>query len=195
MTMTDSSPRKEIKKGVRTLAVASAPVKGKRSTLAIGVVQKEYSVEGVLSTRIEVDGDDASAKIAKMLSRSRFAQQVKIIALDGAAIAGLNIVDPDYLKGRLGVHLLFITRHKPRSSALKRAIIAFGKEKGKSIAHKLKAHSELNSLYGFFFEGFYIVTDLSESHAKLVAESAISALRLAHIIARGVATGESKGRI
>ncbi|MGC8478337.1 MAG: DUF99 family protein [Candidatus Micrarchaeia archaeon] len=184
-----------IKKGVRILAIASGPVEGKRSTIAIGVIQNGNNIEGILSTRIAVDGDDASAKIAKMVLKSKFARQIRIVAFDGAAIAGLNIIDTECLRKKLGVHVLFATRHKPRKEALKNAIKAFGKAEGKSTKRKLEAYEKLRFLNDFQLAGFRVLSSMNESSARLVAESTIGALRLAHMIARGISTGESKGRI
>ena len=44
-------------------------------------------------------------------------------------------------------------------------------------------------------DGFYFQSSLSEPYLKRFGKSAFEALRIAHIIARGISTGESKGRL
>jgi endonuclease V-like protein UPF0215 family len=185
----------ESKKGIRILAVASGPIEKRKRALVIGVVERERIVEGILSCSVEVDGDDATRSMEDMLRSSKFRELVKIIALDGAALAGLNIVNVEELGKRLGVHLMLITRHKPGKGRLERAIKKFGKANGLDVSQKLVACGNLKSLDIFHEEGIYIMTDLEESSTRRLAPTAFEALRLAHLIARGIATGESKGRI
>lgn len=49
-----------MKGGVRMLALASGPIYGRkrRRTLVVGVVGRAGTVEGVLSGRVTIDGDD-----------------------------------------------------------------------------------------------------------------------------------------
>ncbi|MEM3227400.1 MAG: DUF99 family protein [Candidatus Micrarchaeaceae archaeon] len=183
------------KRGVRILAVASGPIEGRKRTIAVGVVKNGVAIEGILSCMVEVDGNDSAKNIIGMVESSKFRSLIKVIVLDGAALAGLNIVNLNELRGRLGVHVMLITRHKPRSKALRRAIVRFGKNGGKGVEGKLAAYKSLEALVGFEGKAFYAMSDIKGKIAQEIAGYAFEALRLAHMIARGVATGESRGRI
>ncbi|MEM3827503.1 MAG: DUF99 family protein [Candidatus Micrarchaeaceae archaeon] len=183
------------KRGVRILAVASGPIEGRKRTIAVGVVKNGVAIEGILSCMVEVDGNDSAKNIIGMVESSKFRSLIKVIVFDGAALAGLNIVNVNELRDRLDVHVMLITRHKPRSKALRRAIVRFGKNGGKGVEGKLAAYKSLEALVGFEGKAFYAMSDIKGKIAQEIADYAFEALRLAHMIARGVATGESRGRI
>jgi hypothetical protein len=177
-----------MKQGIRILALATAPIQKKRRTLLVGVVGREGVVEGVVSTTIAVDGGDSSGKIARLFNRSRFNDQVRLIVMNGAALAGLNMVDYNELESRTGVKVASVTRTKPHPSQLAAAI----RRNGKLVRERLALISEFKRLKHYKAEGFYI-----QSNAEIgaLAKESIALLRMAHMIARGVSTGESKGRV
>ncbi len=183
------------KKGVRILAVASGPVEGRSKTIAVGVVQREMTTEGILSTSVEVDGTDSTAKILKMLVESKFRQQVKILAFDGVALAGLNLVDAARIAKESGATVLLLTRKRPRRNALEKALREYSKAKGTNISGRLSILNYVDGLTSYKSSGFYVKSTAKMKESDETVASAFEALRLAHMIARGISSGESRGRV
>ncbi len=186
-----------LKSGLRILAVASGPIyKRKRArTLLIGVVGREGTVEGVLSANITVDGDDATKSIAGMLKRSRFKEQVKIIASNGIALAGLNVIDINMLEKATGVPTLILTRSRPSPKALFEAVTKYAEASKLPVSSKLKTIKKANERKFVKVSGFYVQSALSAEDLNTLSTTAFQMLRLAHMIAKGISTGESTGRI
>ncbi len=179
-----------MKRGARIAAFSSGPIKrgSGAKVLMVGVVAREGKVEGILSGRITTDGSDATRTMAKLIESSRFRYQVKAVALNGVALAGLNVVDLKAL-GKQGYDYLILTRYRQRPSLLVRAIRLArggGKEKERLVAEHAAARQRKE-------EGFY--TRASFRVPKGMVAEAYGALRLSHLISNGVSTGESKGRI
>ncbi|MCL4390989.1 MAG: DUF99 family protein [Candidatus Micrarchaeaceae archaeon] len=191
-----------MKSGIRIAAAASGPIKGRKSTLLVIVVYREGIVEGVLSDTIGVDSSDSSKKIISRIRRSRFKDQVKMLALNGIALAGLNVVDVHSVSKALGVEFIILTRKKPHKDLLIKAVerIKGDSKVGTKAAIAAKRDIGLIDSVGMLqikkVNGFYAQSslDLGKSDSGLVM-SAFEALRIAHLIANGVETGESKGRI
>ncbi|MCL4371901.1 DUF99 family protein [Candidatus Marsarchaeota archaeon] len=186
-----------MKEGVRFLAVASGPIyeRKKKETLLVGVIGRMGVIEGILSDRVDIDGNNAAQKIAKMARKSRFCDQIKAVAINGIAIAGLNVVDVKTLERRLGVPVVIITRKKPDFKALEKAIMNPKDKDADSARGKVEIVKMLNLERPFRKAGgFYVQADNRINYGKGVA-TAFELLRIAHMIANGVSTGISKGRI
>lgn len=183
-----------MKKGVRILALEDSPFSKKGGkALIIGLVGRDSIVEGMLSFSVDVDGSDSTEMILKSLRRSRFFSQVRVIALNGITLAGLNIVDVHRLSDDLGVSIVAITRKKPHARLLS---VAIGK-RGRDVKEK---KAMLKSLWGEIglkrTQGYYVqyLAGIEEPSDELVRVSA-GMLRLAHIIASGLGRGESSGMV
>jgi hypothetical protein len=191
-----------MKSGIRIAAAASGPIKGRKSTLLVIVVYREGIVEGVLSDKIGVDSSDSSKKIISRIRRSRFKDQVKVLALNGIALAGLNVVDVHSVSKALGVEFIILTRKKPHKDLLIKAVERIEGESKEGTKAAIAAKRDIGLINGVGMlqikkiNGFYAQSslDLGKSDSGLVM-SAFEALRIAHLIANGVETGESKGRI
>jgi uncharacterized protein len=183
-----------MKKGIRILAIdGSAYGKTDADSLIIGVVGREDGVEGVISFRVGVDGSDATDKIIGSVSRSRFADQIRLVAVHGITLAGLNLVDIIRLNRDLKIPIVSIVRRKPHRKELEKAIRASknGIERKLHLLKSIHENSETFRKDGFYFQ----CAGASKKDLAEVSEGAIGFLRLAHIVANGVARGESKGRI
>lgn len=188
-----------MKSGIRIAAAASGPIGGRKSALLVIVVYREGTLEGVLSGSIGVDLSDSGRKIASIISRSRFGDQVKLLALNGIALAGLNVVDVNAVKKALKANFLILTRKKPHKELL---IEAIGKREGVGTARKSEASRKkhiveaISNLPILRYAGFYVQSDLDiNKENKDIIRASFEALRIAHLIANGIITGESKGRI
>ncbi|MGC8669802.1 MAG: DUF99 family protein [Candidatus Micrarchaeia archaeon] len=190
---------RSIKTGVRLAAIASGQIGENKHTVSgrtvlIAVIAKKSEVEGVLSSTVAINGTDSSNKILEMIKKSRFGNQVRLVVLNGIALAGLNVVDATKLS-KNGFEVMVITRHKPRPSKLVHALSVFAKkskvdvEERKGIVRDFAKNKPLHA------NGFYVQSMLNENNAIALSGYAIGALRLAHMIASGISKGESKGRI
>jgi hypothetical protein len=184
-----------MKSGVRILAVASGPIAKGRSTLMVGVIGRDGTVEAVLSRKVAVDGTDSTDKITDMIRRTRFGEQVRIITANGIAIAGLNVIDVRELERLTGKKVLILTRKRPHPGQLVDALVKNGKREGVDAGKQVAIVRDYAKNAPKKRFGFYLHTTLGDADAKRFAKGAFEMLRLAHLIARGVSTGESKGRI
>jgi endonuclease V-like protein UPF0215 family len=184
-----------MKTGVRILAVASGPIAKGGDTLLVGVIGRNNIVEAVLSRRVKVDGRDSTAKITSMVRKSRFGEQVRVVAINGIAVAGLNVIDVRGLEKATGKKVLIITRKRPHPGQLIDALVKNGNTAGIGTGRQVWLVKEYAKNPPKRLLGFYVHTSMDDPDVKHLSRSAFGMLRLAHLIARGVSTGESKGRI
>ena len=94
--MPETSTCSMVKKQIRVLGIDDAHFdKFKdKETLIIGAFFRggEF-IDGIVSTRVMVDGSDSTKKITEMVKNSKFYPQIRAIMLDGIAVGGFNIVD------------------------------------------------------------------------------------------------------
>jgi endonuclease V-like protein UPF0215 family len=183
-----------VKQGIRILAIDDSSFgKGDMEALAVGVVGRGELVEGMLSFKVRVDGNEATEKIIEKIRRSHFSDQIKLVVLHGITLAGLNMVDIIKVSKELKIPVVSIIRRRPHSAELERAIEASGENAKKKLAllKRLNAVLEINKSGGFYVQRAGIG---AKEFAKF-QPSAVHLLRLAHLIANGIARGESKGRI
>ncbi|MDH7563340.1 MAG: DUF99 family protein [Candidatus Bathyarchaeota archaeon] len=82
--------------------------------LVVGVVFRGGQwLDGVLHTRVEVDGLDATDKIASMILSSPHHKQLRAIFLNGMTFAGFNIVNIKRLNMETRLPVVTVTREKP----------------------------------------------------------------------------------
>jgi hypothetical protein len=184
-----------LKAGIRFVAVASGPINGRKRALIVGVVGRDGVIEGVLSDSVEVDGKDSTGRITRMIKQSRFGDQIRLVVLNGIAIAGLNVVDTPRLEKALRIKVLVLTRGRPRPRLLVRALNEFSRTNGESVKERIALVKEQAKIKPVKLEGFHLQSTVEKSEISRIAGSAYELLRIAHLIARGVETGESKGRI
>lgn len=195
-----------IKQGIRIVGIDDSPFEKHgpgKEVLVIGVVQRRDIVEGILSTAVAKDGNDATQSIIAMIKKSRFLSQVRLILLNSIMLAGFNVVDIQKVHGQLSIPVIALTRRKPNMAKVMLALKKSSKTK-KEYERKAKIVNELGSSKEVSIRSkivglkkAYIQTagiDAEEAQA-LLNKFGIEPLRLAHIIGSGVVTGESSGRI
>lgn len=181
-----------LKAGARILALNGAPFRRNgRRELIIGLVARMGQIEGALSFEVSIDGDDATENLIRSLGRSKFADQVKVIATNGIALGGLNIMDFEKIAVELGVAVVSVTRKRPRRSLLRKALSGNPQAKAKNamIERNYKKIKIIRK------NGFYVqLLGIDEKSATGRMEEIISLLRTTHMIASGIGNGESRGR-
>lgn len=183
---------RQLKKGIRVLGVDDSPFTRQDETvLVVGVVERDGIIEGVLSTRVERDGDDATEKISEMVKRSRFLPEIRGILLNSVMMAGFNAVDIKKLSEETGKPVIAVVRRKPDAARTQKAL-----ENAPNAARKrerLKKAGPPKRFYGLYAQ---IAGVREERAAEFLRrrKGVPEAIRLAHIIAGGVRRGESRGK-
>lgn len=183
-----------MKEGIRYIAIASGPIGGSKSVL-VGVIFRNNYVEGLLSTSITANGTDSTSRITRMIERSRFRDQIRILLFNGIALAGLNTIDPEKLEKRLSSKVVLLNRRKQNAAELVNALNEFSSRTKVDVNERKAMVNRSKRMNSLRVNGLFLQSNLDESYLKRFAETAFEALRVAHIIARGVSTGESKGRL
>ena len=113
-----------IKPEIRILGVDDGPFTPHRGHAPIvGVVFRGgYWLDGVLNTRIKVDGFDATDKISSMIVDSAHYRQVRVIMLDGVTFGGFNIVNIKELNALTKLPIIVVTRDKPNFNEIHAAL-------------------------------------------------------------------------
>ena len=165
----------------------------------IGVVYRGgYWFDGVMRTKIEVDGMDATEKMGTMILGSPHYNQLRVIVLDGVTFAGFNVVDITKLSNTLVLPVIAIVREKPDFQKIKRALkhLPMYKKRWKIIENA----GEMIKVHTGKTEGvvYMQIAGISEIDAKKIVKNTSTrsnipeALRVAHIIASGLTKGKEK---
>ncbi|WP_048149552.1 endonuclease dU [Palaeococcus ferrophilus] len=168
--------------------------KGRGRTVLVGVVMKgSLDVVGILTRWIEVDGRDATEKMIDAVTSSRFGD-LRVILLKGITYAGFNVVDVEALTSETGLPVLVVVRKRPDVAAMERALRKHFPDAEERIALLRKAPPLRELIPGKLY---YQAVGLSDEEAReiirVTRKSALvpEPLRLAHMIAGAVMTGES----
>lgn len=82
-------------------------------------------VEGILTTRVRVDGTDATDRLIGLLKDSAHLDGCRAILLDGVTVGGFNPLDLDRLAERLHRPVVSVTRHAPEFAAIRSALTKY----------------------------------------------------------------------
>ena len=180
------------------LGVDDAPFdKSQRAPVPIVGVMMEGAdlVEGVAIGRFPVDGDGATVFLADWISGLRVFASLQAIVLGGITIAGLGIIDIVSLCRRLGVPVLTVTRRDPATSDLADALEAAGLGERLPIATGGPRARRIGEGLFLCHSGIDLAGATRIVRATLAKSRFPEPLRIAHLIARALVTGESRGRV
>jgi uncharacterized protein len=161
----------------------------------IGAVFSGLRLDGIISGRVRRDGANATRRLVEVVLRSKFAPQVQLIMLQGIALAGFNVIDVYEMHQLLNIPVLVVARRAPRMESIRTALLSNvpGGIRKWALIEKAGAMEAVEGVYvqraGLTLER---AADIVRRFA--VYGSIPEPLRVAHLIAGGVATGESKGR-
>lgn len=116
-----------VKKEIRIIGWDDAPFTFRdRKTLLIGVICRGGGwVDGILTTKINIDGHDATERMAEAIKGSGHHDQLRVIMLNGITFGGFNIVDMKTLHRETKLPVLAIIRSRPNLESIKRALKKF----------------------------------------------------------------------
>ncbi len=189
-----------MKQQVRILGIDDSPFSfGDGRSLVVGVLVRcpDY-VEAVMKTEVTVDGTDATERLAEMVSRSRYREQVHALMLDGIALAGFNVVDISSLHDSLGIPVVTVTRDPPDYERIEVALRKHFDDWGDrlemirrlDLVEVQTPHKPVFACgVGVDLEGLRSLIGLSTVRGALPEP-----VRLAHLIASAMVRGESRGR-
>lgn len=185
---------------MRILGVDDSPLVS-REVLVIGAILRGGGwLDGLLSTRIEKDGMDATERIAGMISGSRSSGQIRVVMLNGVTFGGFNVVDIEALHDLTGLPVIAIMRKLPDLESISRALENLSEpgRRYEMIRHAGKIHEVTTKWRGgpvyYQYKGIE-----KDDAARLIVDTAVHSrlpepVRVAHIIATGVVLGESSRR-
>jgi len=184
----------------RFLGIDDAPFRFSDETVPVVgvVVQAPSYIEGVLTTLAEVDGHDATERIAAMVRRSRYLAGLAAILIDGTAVGGFNVIDIDSVHKAVDRPVITVTRKKPNldsmETALRRRFDDWKERFAMICRHDLES---IRTGHGTLW-----VTYVGAKQAEVQEALSLTTvrgvlpepLRVAHLIAAGIIRGESRGR-
>lgn len=183
-----------IKPEIRVLGVDDGPFTSHQGYApVVGVVFRGgYWLDGVLSTRVKVDGFDAADRIAAMITGSPHYRQVRVIMLDGVTFGGFNVVDVKKLHALTKLPVIVVTRDKPNFREIHAALKKLPKS-----AERWKAVQNAGQIFQVHTrsrgEKVYMeICGVYEDDARRILQvtstrsSIPEALRVAHLIASGI---------
>lgn len=185
-----------IKKEIRVLGIDDSPFKkfDKSNVLVIGTIFRGSSIiEGILSTKVRIDGNNSTKKLIEMINKSRFKSQLRCIFLDGIALAGFNVVDLKELNKKTKIPVIVIIRHKPNLKKIKETLIKINKKNKIRLIEKAGEIIKINNIY-------VQLKGLTKEKAKKILDIVCTRsfipepVRISHLIASGIVKGESKGK-
>jgi len=189
---------RSIKQEIRILGVDDSPFPAhtKDEVMLVGTVFRAGNwLDGVLSTFVDGDGMDSTQKISEMVLNSRNMGQLGVIMLDGITFAGFNIVNIRELYEATGIPVIVIMRKFPNFEGIKKALKRFPDYKnrwsnvlGAGEVHKVDDESIYIQIQGIKLEDALEIVKLSTTRSAIPEP-----IRVAHIIAAGIVTGESHG--
>ena len=162
------------------------------------VVQAPSYIEGILTTLAEVDGHDATERIASMVSRSRYRAGLAMILIDGTAVGGFNVVDVDSLHEKVDRPIVTVTRRKPDlgaiETALRRRFDDWEDRLRLMRRHRIEAIRVRQGTLWISYVGTDREAVQQALRLTIIRGVLPEPLRIAHLIAAGIVRGESRGR-
>jgi len=181
---------------LRAVGFDDAPFdRARRGDVALaGVVCAATRFEGLVWGRIRRDGWNATDEIVRLLAGGKFLPQLHLVLLDGIAFGGFNVVDLAALSGALRRPCVAVMRRPPDLAAVERAIRRLpGAARRLDL---LRRAGPVHRLGAFVFQVRGAEPEeTGRALARLTDRGAVpEPLRLAHLVAGAVRTGESGKR-
>jgi endonuclease V-like protein UPF0215 family len=163
------------------------------AVIVVGVVFRGSSwIDGVMHTRIAIDGFDATEQIASMINNSPHCKQLRLVMLNGITFAGFNVVDIKRLNSVTKLPVIALTRDKPDLDAIREALnnLPNSEERWKMML----AAGEIHEVSCSGKKNYIEIAGISLVNAEEIVEltsirsSFPEPLRVAHLIASGISS-------
>lgn len=183
-----------MKDEIRVLGVDDAPFDSdgmNEDVLVVGTVFRGGSVlDDVVSTTVEQDGDDATLQLVEMINGCKFNPQLQAVFLDGIAFAGFNVVNLRVVQEQTGIPVVTVSRDEPDRESMTGALRKLDMPEKARLVENAPEPVQVRDLF------IQMVGDIDVEELLdicCVHSNVPEALRTAHLIAGGIADGESRG--
>jgi endonuclease V-like protein UPF0215 family len=194
----------------------------KGDVLLVGAVCSGTRLDGVVSGTVRRDGANAARRMIEVVRASQFLAAIRAVLLQGIAVAGFNVVDVHTLSEGLGVPVLVVTRRAPDLASVHRAlfsdaptgrprvrgarakwalILGAGAIEPLAPSHRALRRAAAAGARSSSRPHLWVQRiGMTKEAARRVVEATTlhghlpEPLRLAHLIAGGIAVGRSRGR-
>ena len=161
------------------------------NVIVVGVVFRGGCwLDGVMHTRIAIDGFDATEQIASMINGSSHCKQLRLVMLNGITFGGFNVVDIKKLNLATKLPVIALTREKPDLDAICEALknLPESEERWEMVLEAGEIHEVTCNGKRIYME----LAGLSLVDARKIVEltstrsSFPEPLRVAHLVASGI---------
>ena len=139
-----------MKKEIRLIGIDDAPFdkfkKGKVLVIAT-IFRGGTWLDGILSTKVKIDGNDSTFKLTQMINKCKFKPQLQAILLDGIALGGFNVIDIEKLNKKTKLPVIVVIRKKPDIEKIKKTLIKIKKKNKIKLIDKAGEVSKVNNIY------------------------------------------------
>jgi endonuclease V-like protein UPF0215 family len=165
----------------------------KNSVLIVGVVFRGgYSIEGVMHSKIAIDGLDATEKLASMINSSPHCRQLRVVMLNGITFAGFNVVSLKKLHLETGLPVIALTHDRPNLDAICSALknLPKSEDRWRLIVEAGEIYEVTNHGTKIYVELAGISLSDAQKVIKLTSTRSClpEPLRVAHLIASGISS-------
>lgn len=189
-----------IKEEMRILGIDDGHFrKDEKEAIVIGTVFRGGKwMDGVLSTKVEVDGKDGTDNLIDLVRKSRHFGQLRCLMLNGIALAGFNIIGIKRLSRKTSLPVIVMIRKLPDFEKIKKALEKAGMpERFDEIIDAGEVHSTKTGHGTVYFQIAGIGKATAAGIIRMTAVHSMipEPIRAAHLIASGVTLGESRKRV
>lgn len=163
--------------------------------LLVGAVYAGPRLEGVLSGKVRRDGINATRSIVHLVSGCHFREHLQAVMLQGITFGGFNVVDLQAMSEALQLPVIAVSRRPPDMAAVRNALLQHvpgGRRKWRLI-EKAGLMEPAAGVYvqraGIPLRDTEVLIERLAVYGRLPEP-----LRTAHLIAGGIAQGESRHR-
>jgi len=169
----------------------------KGTVIVVGVVYRGGCwFEGVMHTKISIDGLDATEKLGSMIKDSSYYGELRVVVLDGITFAGFNVVDISKLSASVGLPVISVVRDKPDLDEIKCALknLSEFEQRWQSMQNAgrlfvVEVRDGKNPVYiqtaGILIEDAKMILRITSTRSNIPEP-----LRVAHLIASGLIDGK-----
>jgi len=184
------------KKEIRTIGIDDSPFKKfkKGNIIVIGTIFRGGTLlDGILTTKVAIDGNNSTKKLIEMINRSKFKVQLRCILLNGIALAGFNVIDIQELNKKTKIPIIVVIRKYPNFKKIEETLKKLKKQGKFRLMQKAGPVEKIGKIY---IQRKGITKKKAKEILKLTCTRSLipEPIRVSHLIAGGIVTGESKGQ-
>ena len=185
-----------MKHEIRILGIDDSPFEKfkKGKVLVVGTVFRGGDwLDGMLSTKVTIDGDDSTDKLILMINKSKFKTQLRAIVINGIALGGFNVIDLEKLSKKTRIPVIAVVRRMPDFRKIEKTLDKLGMKSKYKLIQNAGTPLKFRKVY-FQFKGTTEqdareILRISCTHSFIPEQ-----IRAAHLIASGIVEGQSRGR-